>query len=138
MEITFENIIWPAMWATYLTTNCLTSINNAGLQSVLKIFKIALKGNPWRCDLKLCWLSHTAILELEGDKVAACGSTVVTLSRLTPKHRETHGCVVSTVATDALVLKHQVISIHNADYTFIVLDQFHIKDITLMLNNITK
>ena len=34
---------------------------------------------------------------------------------LTPKHRETHGCVVSTVATDALVLKHQAISIHNAD-----------------------
>ena len=34
---------------------------------------------------------------------------------LTPKHRETHGCVVSTVATNALVLKHQAISIHNAD-----------------------
>ena len=34
---------------------------------------------------------------------------------LTPKHRETHGCVVSTVATDALVLQHQAISIHNAD-----------------------
>ena len=34
---------------------------------------------------------------------------------LTPKHRETHGCVVSTVATDVLVLKHQAISIHNAD-----------------------
>ena len=34
---------------------------------------------------------------------------------LTLKHRETHGCVVSTVATDTLVLKHQVISIHNAD-----------------------
>ena len=34
---------------------------------------------------------------------------------LTPKNRETHGCVVSTVATDALVLKHQTISIHNAD-----------------------
>ena len=31
------------------------------------------------------------------------------------KHREKHGCVVSTVATDALVLKHQPISIHNAD-----------------------
>ena len=27
----------------------------------------------------------------------------------------THGCVVNTVATDALVLKHQAISIHNAD-----------------------
>ena len=36
-------------------------------------------------------------------------------SALTLKHRETHGCVVSTVATDALVLKHQAISIHNAD-----------------------
>ena len=46
---------------------------------------------------------------------------------LTLKHRETHGCVVSTVATDALVLKHQTISIHNADYTFIGLDQFHMK-----------
>ena len=34
---------------------------------------------------------------------------------LTLKHRETHGCVVSIVATDALVLKHQAISIHNAD-----------------------
>ena len=34
---------------------------------------------------------------------------------LTPKHRETHGCVVSTVATDALVLKHQAISIHHVD-----------------------
>ena len=37
------------------------------------------------------------------------------LTVLTPKHRDTHGCVVSTVATDALVLKHQAISIHNAD-----------------------
>ena len=34
---------------------------------------------------------------------------------LTLKHRETHGCIVSTVTTDALVLKHQAISIHNAD-----------------------
>ena len=34
---------------------------------------------------------------------------------LTPKHRDTHGCVVNTVATDALVLKHQAISIHHAD-----------------------
>ena len=29
---------------------------------------------------------------------------------------------VSTVATDALVLKHQAISIHNADYIFVVLN----------------
>ena len=46
------------------------------------------------------------------------------LNLLTPEHRETHGCVVSAVATDALVLKHQAISIHNADKTFIVLAIF--------------
>ena len=34
---------------------------------------------------------------------------------LTLKHQETHGCIVGTVATDALVLKHQAISIHNAE-----------------------
>ena len=34
---------------------------------------------------------------------------------LTHKHQNTHGCIVNTVATDALVLKHQAISIHNAD-----------------------
>ena len=37
-----------------------------------------------------------------------------------------HGCLLSTVATDALVLKHQTISIHSADKTFIVLDKFYI------------
>ena len=35
--------------------------------------------------------------------------------RLTLKSRETHEGVLSTVATDALVLKHQTISIHSAD-----------------------
>ena len=37
------------------------------------------------------------------------------VKHLTLKHRETHGCVVSTVATDALVLKHQAISILSTD-----------------------
>ena len=35
--------------------------------------------------------------------------------QLTLKHGETHGCVVSTVAPDALVLKHQAISILSTD-----------------------
>ena len=34
--------------------------------------------------------------------------------------------------TDALVLKHQAISIHSADNIFIVLDQFHTKMIHLL------
>ena len=48
-------------------------------------------------------------------------------STLTLKHLETHGCVVSTVATDALVLKHQAISFLITDKTFNLLDQFHMK-----------
>ena len=41
---------------------------------------------------------------------------------LTPKQLETHGCILSNVATDALVLKHQAISIHSADWIVNVLD----------------
>ena len=33
--------------------------------------------------------------------------------------------ILITVAFDALVLKHQATSSHNADQIFIVLDQFH-------------
>ena len=46
---------------------------------------------------------------------AKCQLFCLGINVLTLKHQETHGCVVSTVATDALVLKHQAISIHNAD-----------------------
>ena len=34
------------------------------------------------------------------------------------------GYIISTVATDALVLKHRAISIHSVDSTFILLGQF--------------
>ena len=34
---------------------------------------------------------------------------------LTYKQLEMHECILSTVATDDLVLKHQTISIHSAD-----------------------
>ena len=38
----------------------------------------------------------------------------------------THGCVLSTVFTDALVVQHKAITIHSADEISIVLDQFYI------------
>ena len=53
---------------------------------------------------------------------------------LTPKHRETHECVVSAVATDAPVLKHQATNIHNADETFIVVNQFYINILYIKLD----
>ena len=47
------------------------------------------------------------------------------------KKLEKHGCILSNVATDALVLKHQVISTHNANKIVKVLDQFHTKMLNL-------
>ena len=70
-------------------------------------------------ELLITLLKHIPISEIS--------AIFLRQSLLTLNQRETHGCVVSTVATDALLLKHQAISIHNADLTFIVLDQFHIK-----------
>ena len=47
-----------------------------------------------------------------------------------------HGYVVSTVGTDALVLKHQGISTHGADWMFSVLDLFYKKNVTFIVNNV--
>ena len=57
---------------------------------------------------------------------------------LTSKQLEMHGCILSTEATYALVLKHQAISIHSTDKTLIVLDQLHFPNITFMVNSIGK
>ena len=79
-----------------------------------------------------CWLDYDADVAWSHMKLTYCGLVitygVIDLGQhwpdstkslpepmLTLKHREMHGCVVSTVDTDALVLKHQAISIHNAD-----------------------
>ena len=51
----------------------------------------------------------------------------------TLKQLDTHG-VLGTLATDALLLKHQALSINNADEIFIVFDQFHTK---ILENEIT-
>ena len=44
---------------------------------------------------------------------------------LTHKWLEMGGCILSIVATDVLVLKHQAISIHCAELIITGLDQFH-------------
>ena len=50
-----------------------------------------------------------------------CVSVVLQDFCLIHKPLETHGRVLSIVGTDALVLKHQGISTHSADYMFIIL-----------------
>ena len=57
---------------------------------------------------------------------------------LTHKHLGMHGLELSTVATDALVLKQQAINIQSTDKLWIVFHQFHIRHITYTVNNIKK
>ena len=56
------------------------------------------------------------------------------LSMLTCKLLETDGLIGTTVATDALVLEHQAISIHSAGQVIIILNQF-IQNITFTVTN---
>ena len=56
------------------------------------------------------------VIEIELDQV---------IKRVNSSTTETYGCILSTVATDALVLKHQAISIHSADWISIMLDKIH-------------
>ena len=44
--------------------------------------------------------------------------------KLNRKWLGTYGCVLSTVATDTLVPRHQAISIHSANQIYIAVDQF--------------
>ena len=48
-------------------------------------------------------------------------------SWLTHKRLEMYGCVLTDLATDALVLQHQDIRIPSVDQIFIVVDQFQTK-----------
>ena len=74
----------------------------------------AVNKNLWcvilEMPIQMIWCFNTLLADMLVPIVL-----VIALNFLTLKHRETHGCVISTVATDALVLKHQAISIHNAE-----------------------
>ena len=61
--------------------------------------------------------------------------------QLTHKQLEMHAYILSTAATDGLVLMHQAISIHCADYIYIYIlcnGPVSYKNITFMVNNIWK
>ena len=49
-----------------------------------------------------------------------------------------HWCILSTAAIDVLVLKHQAISNHSADQSYIEFNQFHKKNIISKVNNTRK
>ena len=56
------------------------------------------------------------------DQISFFSNTVYFLRELVM-----HGCVISPVVTDALVLKHQAIRTHSADQIQAALDQFNKK-----------
>ena len=55
-EIEFNNAIWPSIAMLGLENNHLTFIK-PDLRVLGKVW-IGVQGNPWHCDMELCWLSH--------------------------------------------------------------------------------
>ena len=89
-------------WTTYATKSV------AGW-SVIETIHVS--GKLWVCNEILIYQINSFVMEIEGycpDVSKGCKSSHADHAHvpLTHKHRETHGCVVSTVTTDALVLKH--------------------------------
>ena len=60
------------------------------------------------------------------------------ITALTPKHLENHRYIFCTMATDALILKQQVVNVRSADAILIILGQFHIHILHLLRKNIRK
>ena len=80
-------------------------------------YKLKLKSKP-----SLAHLKPTVDKLLSTDLVTQI--QMQTNQCVTHKQLETHGCIFSTVATDAMVLKHQGISIHSTDCILIYWTSF--------------
>ena len=57
-EIDFDKTIWPSIQVIGLESNRLTSIETSGLRKVWRKVLVKVTGNPWHCDVELCWLSR--------------------------------------------------------------------------------
>ena len=90
-------------WSQTGTKPLSESMMSTGTQSVLTHF-------DWEPQEHISTLPPVTKMSTVG-KIVDSGSH----ESLTLTHLEMHGCIVSIVATDALVLKHQAISIHSAD-----------------------
>ena len=65
---------------------------------------------------------HIALLH---DSTGCLTKTYCNSELLTHKHLEMHRCTISTMATDAVVLKHQGFSLHSSKQVSVVLDKLH-------------
>ena len=57
-EVEFGHSIWPSIAIIILKNNRLTTIKIADLGPVSGKVLVQVGGNPWHCDVELCWLSH--------------------------------------------------------------------------------
>ena len=98
---------FPSLWPNHSPARLIYGITRSGQVDDVGwcylFIEILLIRNPWAL------LDQNNFASIHGCVMA------LILTRLTFKHWETHGCIVSTLATDALWLKQQAISILNAD-----------------------
>ena len=55
-KIQFNNTIWPSIALIVMDNNDLTFIKISDLRASGKVV-VKVQGNPWHCDMELCWLS---------------------------------------------------------------------------------
>ena len=67
------------------------------------------------------------ITTLSEPKLTEVSVAIWRLLATTSFTHKTHGCVISSVATDVLAIKHQAINNHSADSAFSSLPKIHIK-----------
>ena len=90
---------------------CLSAASRSGKQY---LFVVGKTSDIFRLKFRI-FVQKDAFKVASAKRRPLCTSLIL----LTPKQLETHGCVISTVATDALVLHHQANSIHIAGYRVI-------------------
>ena len=100
------------------SNNCEILLYNQQLVVITyELIYIVKDAHHWgknHCEIGLLWhrANHPALSSID---VMIFNEESFKLSDLTHKQLETHGFRLSTVATDALVPKHQAVSIHSAD-----------------------
>ena len=101
-------------------------------KSIWDCWELNCSSAEFPCHLKCWWKSlgkwmpAWEFISFDMTQLACCHGYHISIPHtLTHKQLETLGFVLSTVATEALVLKHQAISIHSSDQILIALEQFH-------------
>ena len=126
---------WPFVWGIHRSP--MNSPHKGQWGGALMFHLICAWTNGWinNCDAGDLrrHRSHYDVTLMDTESIIRTQVSVLSDGLVwTLKPLGTQWCVLSSVATDALVLKHQTISNHSAEWIFIELDWFHVDVLHLL------